>query len=483
MALISKEYVEKELERYRFPGMAIGVIRDGEVLMSEGFGYRDLAEKSLIDGDTQFGIASCTKSFTSALLGMLEDDGILSLDRPVSEYLPDFKMNDPVATRYCSLKDMLSHRTGLGGYDALWVDANTKSREELWQRLQYLKPNEQFRGKVQYSNLMYSIAAHAAEKLTGKSWDEMVRERIFRPLHMDRTNTSIRDMVPDPNHASPYWQSDDGPVAIDNWNVDLGAPCGGINSTVNDMLKWLQFHMDGGVTPEGKRLIRKETLDRLHRSCVPYTLWAWDFPENALNAGYGMGWYSDVYRGHSVYWHIGEIEGYGAMQGFFPREKLGIVVFNNIQKPCVLPQLSCVYTIIDHALGLPETDWSERLWAQRNNYGNMLEDWRCDLMETEQDDSIPLSHDPKAYTGEYFEPGHGKLQIVREGDGFRCLYRGVREQMIHWHGDTFKIPELKQDTLLYDCPLSFVTDAETGEICGLDLRLYGQVPPIRFERT
>lgn len=496
MDVISREYIESELKRYKFPGMGVGVIKDGAVLLSQGYGYRDLEEKTLINGDTQFGIASCSKSFTAALLGMLVDKGMIGWEQPVREYLPDFRMYDPHATALCTIKDMLCHRTGLGGYDALWFDDTVKSRAVLWERLRYLKPNAAFRTQIQYSNLMFNIAGHIAERLTGKTYEELLTEWIFKPLGMTRSNASIETMWSSENYATPYWQgkdatvqgaepywkSSEGPYKIKSWNTDLGSPAAGINSTVNDMLKWLQFQIDDG-TVKGKTLLSHEAMEEIHMQHVRYHLWQWQFDEMPPMGGYGLGWYNDVYRGHYLYWHLGEIEGYGTMQFVLPREKLGIVVFNNIQKPDVLIQLSVIYSIIDNVLGLPKIDWAARMWDQRENYGHMLEDWRIDMAGTEAVPGTKPSHDLSAYTGEFFEPGHGTIQIIREGDELKCLYRGVKQDMIHMHYDVYKVPDVKQDTILYTCPLTFFTNAQDGSIDSLAFKLYKQVEPIIFKRV
>ena len=483
MNVISREYVESELKRYMTPGMGIGVIKDGKVLLADGYGYADVEHSAPITKDTQWGIASCSKSFTATLCGMLADEGYFRLDQPIIEYLPDFKMYDPSATRLCTVKDMLCHRTGLGGYDAVWADSCT--REDLWKRLRYLKPNASFRGEVQYNNLIYTMAGHVCEKVTGKSWDELIKERIFKPLDMSNSNTSITDMMKSPNYAKPYWPTDDGPVRVDNWNVDLGAPAAAINSTITDMLKWLQFQIDDGVV-NGKRLISSDTLNEIHTAQVRYKLWPWDFPENPPIAGYALGWYNDVYRGIPYYWHIGEIEGYGTMMFVLPRQKMGMVVFNNLHEPDVLIQCSVMYTIIDNVLGLeqsPAGSWADRFYAQRNNYGNMLGDWHCDLMGDHQVKGTSLSHDLDSYTGSYFEPGHGTIKIVRDGDRLKMLYRGVEQEMEHYHYDVFKVPHIKMDTLVTTAPLYFRTNAEDGSIEGFEFRLYSQVGPILFTRV
>ena len=477
--LIDSAFVETLLKKYRFPGMGIGVIANGEVLLSEGFGLRNLETDEPITADTCYGIASCTKSFTAALAGMLADEGILELDRPVCEYLPDFRMYDPASSAQCTLRDMFTHRTGLDGYDALWTDQIT--RADLFARLRYLKPNHPFRSSVQYSNLMYTIAGHVLERVTGRAWDELIRERIFEPLGMSRSSTSVDAMVKEDDYARPYWQSEKGPVAVENWNVDLGGPAASINSTVSDMLKWLQFNLDGGRAGE-KALLREETMAELHTAQAAYKLWSWDFEEVPPIGGYAMGWCCDVYRGHPLCFHIGEIEGYGSMQMILPREKVGIVCFNNIHKPCILLQNTVVYTILDRLLGLPPIDWDERFWAERENYGYMLEHWELDLAGSSRIEGTQLSHPLRDYTGEYAEPGHGSITIEEEAGKLKCVYRGVVQEMEHYHYDVFRVSPIKMDTLLVTSLLSFVADPKTGGIDRLEFGLYPQADPIVFKK-
>ena len=484
-SVISKDYIEGELKRYKVPGIGIGVIKDGKVILKEGFGFKNLAKKSLVTPLTQFGIASCSKSFTSTLIGMLADDGYFGLEQPIKEYLPDFEMYDSVATAECTLKDMLTHNTGLGGHDALWVDNIT--RADLWNRLRYLEPNKPFRSTVQYNNLIYTIAGHIAEKVTGKTWDKLIEERIFKPLEMNNSNTSITKMVLAKDFATPYWQSESGPFEIDNWNVDLGGPAASINSCVDDMLKWLQFHIDEGVTQskngkEGKRLIKKETLDEMHKTQVPYTLWPWDFDELPPTGGYGMAWFTDVYRGEAMYFHVGEIEGYTAMEVVIPKQHLGIIILNNIHKPATLIQQSITYTIIDNVLGLTPEDWSTRFYNERNNYGHMLEDWNNNLMPGKPVSGTLPSHAISEYFGKYFNPGYGDINIDIINGQLKCIYRGVEEKMEHYHYDVFKVPNIKMDTLLVTSPLSFIVNPLTGEIDRFEFQLVDGIAPITFIR-
>ncbi|MBO4881725.1 MAG: serine hydrolase [Firmicutes bacterium] len=481
MEVISREYVEKELARYRTPGMGVGVIKDGEVLFAGGFGYKDLETKEPIDADTMWGIASCSKSFTATLVGMLVDDGVLDFDRPVKDYLPDFKMYDAFATAECTLRDMFCHRTGLAGYDAVWSDVTITDREELWKRLQYLRPNLPFRYKAQYNNYMVDIAAHVAEKVTGRSWDDMVEERIFKPLGMTRSSTLVKYLDESENVASSYWPGPDGPFKVPHWNSDVSAPAGGINSTINDMLKYLDFHLKRGVLPDGTRLMSEETMRDLHMQNVRYTLWPWRFKEVSPIGGYAMGWYNDNYRGEPMYWHLGEIEGFGTLQCCLPNSQMGIILYNNLQCPDILIQCSVLYTIIDKVLGFEPVDWSERMWSVKDIKGNMHGDWKLDLLGDEFVAGTTPSHDLADYVGTYAEPGHGQLEIDLAGDKLLMTWRGVTQEILHHHYDVFHIPEVKMDTLLVNAPIYFHTDVK-GDICGFGFKLYDEVGPIEFVR-
>ena len=480
MEVISKEYVEKELARYKTPGMGVGVIRNGEVLFAGGFGYKDLETKERIDADTMWAIASCSKSFTGTLLGMLVDDGVLDFDRPIKDYLPDFKMYDAFATAECTLRDMMCHRTGLAGYDAVWSDDTIKERSELWRRLQYLKPNLPFRYKAQYNNYMVDMAAHVAEKVTGKSWDDMVTDRIFRPLGMTRSSTLVKYLNESENVCSGYWPGEDGPFKVAHWNSDVSAPAGGINSTINDMLKYLDFHLKRGVLPDGTRLMQEETMRDLHMQNIRYTLWPWRFDEVSPIGGYAMGWYNDNYRGEPMYWHLGEIEGFGTLQCCLPKSQIGIILYNNLQCPDILIQCSVLYTIIDNLLGFEPVDWSERMWSVRDIKGNMHGDWKLDLVGDAEAGHAPC-HPLEDYVGTYGEPGHGVLDIELSEGKLYMTWRGFTQELLPLNYDVFRIPEVKMDTLLVNAPIYFHTDVN-GQICGFGFRIYGEVDPIEFVR-
>jgi len=474
-----RAYIEKELERYQVPGLGLAVIKEDQVILCEGFGFRDLAKKTPVTPKTQFGIASCSKSFTAAVIAMLADEGLLTFDTPLKEYFPDFKLYDPIAEELCTIQDLLTHRTGVAGHDALWVDEI--DRGELWKRLEYIRPNAPFRSAAQYSNLMYTMAGHVAEKLTGKTWDALIYERIFQPLGMENSNTSIDDMLRSPDYAMPYWQGADGPVPIRNWNVDLGGPAASINSCLEDMARWVRFQMNGGVW-NGKRLISEENMEKLHLTHTPYHLWPWKYEELATVGGYGLGWFTDVYRGREMVFHYGEIEGYCSLQAYLPKEKIGAVCMVNLHKPCTLILNSVWYTVIDKLLGLEPIDWAERFAQETGKYGRMYEHWDVNLLPQEPVGDTKLSHKLCEYAGCYHDPGYGNFEITVEGDGLMGYYRGMKQPIDHYHYDTFKVPDIKMDTLLYTAPLTFLTDPCSGEIDSFLIPLEPRVQPILFKK-
>ncbi|MDR0552138.1 MAG: serine hydrolase [Spirochaetaceae bacterium] len=477
--IINDIFVTKEMERYRVPGLALSVFTEEESLLRKGYGYRDLTKKTPVTPGTQFGIASCSKSFTSMLAAMLDDEGILRFDVPLCEYFPDFRLYDPQATKGCTMRDMLTHLTGIAGHDALWTD--TIDRAALWERLRFIEPNAAFRGAVQYSNLIYTMAGHAMEKITGQTWEALIKERIFQALGMKNSNTSVNDMVLKEDYATPYRQSDTLPFPVKPWNVDLGGPAASINSCLTDMELWIRFNMGDGVW-QGKRLVSGKNLNLVHQGQVAYRLWRWNYPEADPMGQYAMGWYTNLYRNREIVFHVGEIEGYCSMQAFLPKEKIGFVCLMNLHKPCMLIKNALLYTIIDNLLELPPANWGERLSKETGQYGYMYEHWEVNLLKGEPVQGTAPSHPLKAYAGMYHNPGYGNFEIIAGGKALEGRYRDVKEALVHYHYDTFRVPEIKMDTQLYTLPLTFTTNPYTGDIDGFHIPMEPRVTPIFFRR-
>ncbi len=238
--------------------MAVGVVKDGEVVYAKGFGYRDVENQLPVTSKTLFAIGSSTKAFTAMAVGMLVDDGKLDLDTPLIEYMPDFRLYDDYATLHVTPRDLLCHRTGMPGYDALWI-LSSRSRDEFYRRLRYLEPNAGFRDVFQYNNLMYMVVGILVGCLGGGSWEEFVAERIFRPLGMKHSNFSVIDSQKADDFPQPYLSLTGEHTKIPFRVLDATGPCGSINSTIEDMTKWVMLHLNNGKAGE-KQLVSEASL-------------------------------------------------------------------------------------------------------------------------------------------------------------------------------------------------------------------------------
>src|SRR5213592_2274475 len=262
------QFVTSQMTEWHVPGLALGIMQDGRVVLLKGYGFRDVDHKLPVTPRTLMAIGSNSKSFTVVLMGMLVDSGKLNWDKPVRDYLPDFQLHDELASEAMTPRDLVTHRSGLPRHDLFWYGASL-SREEMYRRLRYLEPNVSFRSRWQYQNLMFMTAGYLVEKRTGRSWDDLIRERLFAPLGMTRSNTSVRDLPSSDDAALAYvWRTCPaehaaangsapapggadggggagsaacGLVKVPYRNIDAVAPAGSINSDVEEMLHYVQF--------------------------------------------------------------------------------------------------------------------------------------------------------------------------------------------------------------------------------------------------
>ena len=480
------DFLPAEMEYWGIPGFSYGVMKDGKVLTKGGCGYRDVEKKLPADENTLYGIASCSKSFNSCLIAMLVDDGILDYDRPIREYIPEFAMYDEFATRDCTLRDMLTHRTGLAPHEAMWPDPGITKRD-LLMRLRYLKPNAPFRTVTQYNNTIYSAIGSIAEVVTGESWESLIENRIFKPLGMDASMLSARKMYEQPNHAQGYWNWEDGrgAVPVEPWEMDVAGGACGVVSNVEDMFKWLTLHLNEGVY-QGKRLVSEKNMREMHHMQAPMHMFPWRFPEVDTDGSYGMAWFIQHYRGRKFVWHTGEIEGFCTLEGFLPDENIVIMLAMNVHKPLNMPILmtSC-YTVFDRLLGDPAVDWGERLHQWNGKYDAFYYHWDVDLFK---DKPAPVAgagttHPLSAYTGAFHHPGYGTYH-VEEKDGELVLrFKDMPVRMEHWHYDVFKAHRIKEDTTVLTAPISYYMDPFTGDIAGFTLQIEPTVEPAVFKHV
>ncbi len=351
-------YVQAAMKAWKVPGLAIIVVQGDRIVYSRGFGVRRLGQAEPVDERTLFAIGSATKTFTASLIGMLADEGKIRLDDPATRYLPGFQLADPYVSAQVTVRDLLTHRTGVVGGDLLWASGEF-NRDEIVRRLRFIPSELSLRSRFDYSNIMVIAAGQALAAAAGKSWDAVVAERIFSPLGMADTITSVRDLPRDGNAAAPHDPNEGDPRPVPWRNMDNTAAAGGIISNVRDMAQWLRFHLRQGVFADHP-LLSKAYIKEMQspQTIIPREgKWARMAPDAHFQA-YGLGWILSDYHGRLVAQHPGGIDGMSAIVGLLPEEDLGVVVLSNLNGN-LLPA-SLMFRVFDATLGLPPTDWSAR---------------------------------------------------------------------------------------------------------------------------
>ena len=343
------DFITETMADWQVPGLAVGVIRNGEVVLARGFGYRDREARLPVTEHTTMAIGSNSKSFTVTLLAMLADEGRLEWDRPVREYLPDFRLYDDFATAEMTPRDLVTHQSGLPRHDNMWY-GRPRTRAELFRKLQYLEPNASFRSRYQYQNLMFMAAGHLAERITGTDWHRLIDERIFKPLGMDRSNTSVRESPQSGDYALPYVLHDGALQRIPFRNLDPMGPAGSINSNVTEMLAYIQTHLDNGVFA-GRRIISEENAARMQQPqfAMPGQP---EFTELG-QVSYGLGLRVGSYRGRKMVTHGGGVDGFVSTMSWLPHERIGVIVLGNRSGGMNPVPVIVAYNIYDRLLGLP----------------------------------------------------------------------------------------------------------------------------------
>ena len=342
-------------------GLAIAVVKDDSLVFARGYGVQDMRKKTPVNEHTRFAIGSTTKAMTSAALGMLVDEGKLHCDDRVIDILPDFRLYDPYATRETTIRDLLTHRTGLPGTDLFWA-REPFTMQEMIHRLRYVKPATSFRSTMEYQNVTYAIGGAIIEKVSGMPWDAFIRKRIFAPLGMSETEPLVAGIVGGSNVATPHAPSGDTAIVVPIRTTDAIAPAGSVWSSVSDMSKWMRFILDSGRVGS-KRLLKPETFTELVTPQIraPMSL----YPALSLSRphgfSYGLGWFIQDYQGETVWMHTGSIDGMSAIIGLLPDRNVGVYVLANLDHAELRHAL--MYRVLDLYAGNPARDWSDELHA------------------------------------------------------------------------------------------------------------------------
>lgn len=448
-------YAQKAQKDWNVPGFAVAIVKDDKVIFAKGYGLRELNKPEKVDENTLFAIASNSKAFTAAALAILVDEGKVKWDDKVSQYLPDFQMPDAYVTRELTIRDLLTHRSGLGTFsgDLLWYET-TFTTDETLRRVRFLKPTNGFRASYGYQNLMFTAAGRIVEKVTGKSWAEFVRERILTPLGMTNTRTSIRDFKPGDNVAMPHNESGGKGLRVVHYgNVDSAAPAAGLNSSVADVAKWLRLQLGKGKF-EGKQIYSERRAGEMWSPNImlgvnPFP--AKDAPTKLFSA-YGLGWFLNDYRGRKVVSHGGGLDGMISQTAMMPDENLGLVVLTNSETGVNTIMQNKIFDVFTDA---PARDWSgERLERAKQSKAR----------ETEEDNKLVAARaantKPSLALKDYAATYSSLLgdAVIAEENGRLVLRMAQSPNLVadleHWHFDTFQIRW--RPSVAYNFPRGFV---------------------------
>ncbi len=465
------------------PGAVITVIKEDEVLHQGAYGLRDVEANLPMTPATRFPIASVTKSFTAMCVALLVDEGKLEWDTPVRDYAPEFILDDAYVTQHMTVRDILSHRTGLPGH--FWAtDRIDIELTEFVSRMKYLKFNSSFREKWQYNNALYYALAYLIEKLSGQTWGDFVQNRILDPLSMTASNFSPQS-IEDQEMAEGYRvkRDEDGafsavhhvPFAQSN-RVSLGA-AGGLFSTLTDMVTWLKLHMNNGDV-KGSKLVSSENLRQMHAPQMVIPVDEESKKAFGLSmASYGMGWFIEPYKGYTLVSHSGEVEGHTVWVGFVPEEKVSVITLTNLtHNP--LPS-ALLREGLDRALNLPSDNWNAKLH-------NLIDSGHAKQLESSEKareiriSDSPMSHPPKDYVGIYEAEGYPDFAVKFEDDRLRACTVGGLDwgELRHYHYDTFE-----WHVFVYDFWMKFRFSVNVdGEIDSAFLPLEPAVGDIVFRR-
>lgn len=400
-------YIQTSMKDWDVPGVAIGIVQGSAPMYLKGFGVRNVQTRQPVTPDTLFDIGSCTKAFTSASLAMLVDEGKVDWDDRVEKSIPSFHLSDPDSDENVTLRDLLTHRTGLPGADLIWYGTSI-SREEIVRRAAFIHPSAGFRTLFQYQNVMYVALGLAVGRESGGTWENFVKQRIFQPLGMTESDTSSTDAQTSPDYASPHLLHDKHIEVIPWRNIDNAGPAGSINSSVRDMAKWIALQLNDGVV-EGKRLISAKSMQEMHRPqiVVPPGEVQTEFFPDSMQLTYGLGWFVQDYRGHQLILHPGDIDGFEALTVLIPEIHTGYEVLVNVGGSSYRQALG--YHIADMLLHLPEQDWSAH-FKQNDTEAHEQEQAQIAKWESRRNRDTHPSHDLSAYAAAYENLAYGQAE-------------------------------------------------------------------------
>ncbi len=430
------KYVDSIMKDWNLPGVALGIVYKDQLIYGKGYGFRDVEQKLPVKSTTLFPIASNTKLLTATAAVMLAEEGNLSLDKPVRTYMPSLTFSNDELNAKVTIRDMLSHRTGLPRYDGIWAGTDM-TRKEAISKVVYMKPQLGFRDGYIYNNMMYAAAGAVMENVTGKSWEELIREKIFIPLQMTASVFTTGDTKKSGDYSIAYFEPDSTrrllPKKYEAQTDALG-PAGTIKSSVEDMSHWMIAQLNNGMY-NGKQVISAKAIKE---TITPNTIADKEGKYDELsNSLYALGRIIQTYKGYKIVSHTGSIDGFYSSLLFVPGQSLGVFMVHNGSAGGNLRSVMAL-PVVDKLLGLSNTPWSQRYLEEYKKEKENNKRAEDSIKATKVNSTTP-SHSLLSYVGNYTSLLYGKIKIELVNNALLMTFRQVQNPLIHFHYDQFLV--------------------------------------------
>ncbi len=478
--------IEALRQEWKIPGLALGLVQQNKIVFLEGFGQRDIQHGSAFTPDTLMRAASTTKSFTSALVGVLVDKGIVQWDTPVRKYHPDFQMQDTFASAEMTLEDMLCHRSGLPYHENLLATGVGREltgsargfHENLIRRLRFFDPSHRFRSHFQYQDVIFTAVGGILERATNSEFTALVEDNLLKPLGLQSSTFSMKQAKCSGLLARSYAEVSGNIEPIDDIDLSYLAPAAGLYSTTNDMLTWVQFHLNKG-RKENQQLISKESMEWMHRAHMvvdsPDSL----FVHRSNELTYGQGWFRSQHHGNLMVSHGGSFNGHRTSMAFLPEEGVGGVVMCNLNLT-FFPEM-LLRAALDRLMGLDNTaEWNRYYRVLDTAVKEMAQVETAAFLKGRHPENAP-GHEMEAYSGTYTHPGYGTFAIAVNGQYLEQTYEGRTYPLEPYDGETLATRFQTTENNLLHLTMTFEADVD-GRVVAMTVPLIPGIPPQRFVR-
>ena len=476
------ELVENTLKSFNVPGIAVAIVKDGKVVLSKGYGIKSILTKEKVDANTLFGIASNSKAFTTTALAMLVDEKKINWDDKVTQYLPDFKMYNEYVTQEFTIRDLVTHRSGLGlgaGDLMIWPDGSDFTTTDIIHNLQYLKPVSAFRTKYDYDNLLYIVAGEVIAKVSGKSWCNFIEERIMKPLEMNHSAASFVRLKDTTNVIAPHVPTDGKLKIISRYKNQTFDAAAGIYSNVNDLSKWMIVQLQNGkYGPENQlQLFSKKEQNEMWslQTIIPANTKP---PYNTHFSGYGLGWFLSDVKGYKEVTHTGGLEGIVTQTTLFPELNLGIVVLTNQQSGAAFSTIT--NSVKDAYLKVENRDWLKLYGERSKKNDERFAKQKKDIYDKASKYKLNLKDDQ--FIGWYKDEWFGIVEVSKVGKAYRIISKSsprLKGDLIPYSANSFVV---KWDDRSYDADVFFTLNFdENGKAVSAKMKPISDVTDFSFD--